>query len=221
MTAPLIHPRTGHPIRPLGYRRDGRPVWPVLGGSEPTGDQSPADQPADEPKPEDKPDTGKPADVTADTEKWKALARKHEADAKANKAAAARLAEIEAAQQSDMEKAVAAARKETEDAVRSEVRRERVLDRIEVLAAKDFADPEDARLRLGQRADEFVGDDGTVDAKAIAAALADLLKNKPHLAAAQPDGRPRGNADIGARDTAPKRAQSLEDAVMARVAPPR
>lgn len=35
------HPVTGRALHPLGFRRDGRPIWPVLGGSEPTG-QPPA-----------------------------------------------------------------------------------------------------------------------------------------------------------------------------------
>ncbi len=148
-----------------------------------------------------KPHTGAP-DLTAEVEKWKSLARKHEGSAKANADAAKRLAEIEDANRSETEKAIAAARKETEDAVRTEVRRERVLDRIEVLAAKDFADAEDARLRLGARADEFIGKDGQVDPELIRTALEQLLKDKPHLAAVKPDGRPKGDADQGARDTA-------------------
>lgn len=151
-------------------------------------------------------DTGKPGtaapDLTAEVEKWKSLARKHEGTAKANADAARRLNEIEEASKSETEKAVAAARREAEEAVRAEVRRERVLDRIEVLAAKDFADAEDARLRLGSRADDFVGKDGQVDADSIRAALEQLVKDKPHLAAATPDGRPKGDADQGARDIA-------------------
>jgi hypothetical protein len=134
--------------------------------------------------------------------KLRAEAAKYRTEAKANADAAKRLAEIEDANRSETEKAIAAARKETEDAVRGEVRRERVLDRIEVLAAKDFADAEDARLRFGARADEFVGKDGSVDADLIRTALEQLLKDKPHLAAVKPDGRPKGDADQGARDTA-------------------
>jgi flagellar biosynthesis/type III secretory pathway protein FliH len=144
-----------------------------------------------------KPDTGGP-DLTAEVEKWKSLARKHEAEAKSGKDAAKRLSEIEEANKSETEKAIAAARREAEESVRAEVRRERVLDRIEVLAAKDFADAEDARLRLGARADEFVGKEGEIDPQAISAALSQLLKDKPHLAA-KGDGRPKGDADQGPR----------------------
>lgn len=32
-TKPLRHPHTGMPLRPVGYRRDGRPIMPILGGA--------------------------------------------------------------------------------------------------------------------------------------------------------------------------------------------
>lgn len=128
------------------------------------------------------------------------LARAKPKDYDDLKTKAAEFDKLREASQSDLEKAVAAARKETEDAIRGEVRRERVLDRVEVLAAKDFADPEDARLRLEKRADDFVGKDGAVDAEAISAALTALLKDKPHLAAKS--SRPSGDVGQGPRGTA-------------------
>jgi hypothetical protein len=30
----MIHPHTGRPLEALGRRRDGRPIWPILGASE-------------------------------------------------------------------------------------------------------------------------------------------------------------------------------------------
>jgi hypothetical protein len=76
--------------------------------TEPAPDQNADQQPAD---------TAPAADdaiakATAEAEKWKALARKHEESAKTNRDAAKRLAEFEAANQSDLEKAVNAARAE-------------------------------------------------------------------------------------------------------------
>lgn len=38
----LRHPLTGAPIVPLGTTRSGRLIWPVLGGSQPTGEPAPA-----------------------------------------------------------------------------------------------------------------------------------------------------------------------------------
>jgi len=86
------------------------------------------------------------------------------------------------------------ARKEAQ----AEALKDRVLDRIEAKAAKLFADPEDARALLAAKADEFI-DDGQIDSDAIAKALADLLKKKPHLSA-QGGKRFEGNADQGARN---------------------
>jgi len=34
-TLPRLHPRTGARFTPLGYRKNGAPIWPILGGSEP------------------------------------------------------------------------------------------------------------------------------------------------------------------------------------------
>jgi len=39
----LLHPITRAPIVPLGYRKDGRAIWPILGGSESAGDGSGGD----------------------------------------------------------------------------------------------------------------------------------------------------------------------------------
>lgn len=49
-TLPRLHPRTGAPLRPLGYRKDGRAIWPILGASEPP-NQPPAPAPAPTPAP--------------------------------------------------------------------------------------------------------------------------------------------------------------------------
>jgi hypothetical protein len=88
-------------------------------------------------------------------------------------------------------------RKAAQAEARAEVLNERALDKVEAKAAKLFADPEDARALLAGRVDEFV-DDGKVDVEAIEEALGDLLKKKPHLAAATAK-RFQGGADGGAR----------------------
>lgn len=88
-------------------------------------------------------------------------------------------------------------RKQLQAEARAEVLNERALDKVEAKAAKLFADPEDARALLAGRVDEFL-DDGQVDVDAINEALTDLLKKKPHLAAATAK-RFQGGADGGAR----------------------
>lgn len=67
-------------------------------------------------------------DVAAEAEKWKALARKHEAQAKANAEAARKLAELEEADKTELQRAtdrIAAAEKRATDA-------ETKLSRLEV-----------------------------------------------------------------------------------------
>lgn len=218
MNTKLMHPLTGQPIVPLGYRRNGAPIWPILGASEPPAQPEPTQAPEPEPEPEPgKTFTQAELDkIVAD--RVKRVERSKQADYDDLRKKASQLDKLEEASKSDLEKAVAAARKEAEDTVRGEVRTERVLDRIEVLAAKDFADPEDAKLRLGRQVTELVDADGQPDVDAIKKALADLLKARPHLAAAQPDGRPRGNADIGPRQTSEKGPANLSEAVSAHYA---
>lgn len=78
------HPRTG--LTALGYRKDGRPIWPVLGGSEPP-DQPPDPAP---PAPAPQPDRGFPentpvAEMTVEQQAayWKHQSRRHEDRVKA------------------------------------------------------------------------------------------------------------------------------------------
>jgi hypothetical protein len=80
---------------------------------------------------------------------------------------------------------------------RAELLKDRALDKIEVLAAKSFANPELARRLLD--VDEFVAD-GRVDTDAIKDALAELLEANPGLAAVAPK-RFNGPADQGPRNS--------------------
>lgn len=91
-----------------------------------------------------------------------------------------------------------AIRKQAQAEARAEVLRDRALDKVETKAAKLFADPEDARMILAGQVDDFL-DDGQVDIEAIDAALTELLRKKPHLAAATAK-RFQGGADGGARN---------------------
>ncbi len=136
-------------------------------------------------------------DLSAEVEKWKAMARKHENEAKKH---ATRLNEIEAANQSEQEKVLAAARKEAEEATRAEIsatmNRRIVRAEVKAVAGGLLADPEDAVRLLDL--DEFsVDEDGDVNPDSVKKALDDLLKSKPYLAA---NGqRARGSADGGPR----------------------
>jgi len=157
----------------------------------------PTDPPADPPKPTATDDK----DWKAEAEKWKALSRKNEDQAKANADAAKRLAEIEAANQSEAEKLAAkadAAEKLAADLITRTAK-------AEVKALADgFADRDDAVLMLGDLS-QYVKD-GDVDTDAIKTALADVLTKKPHLAAVtgprnpQPDGSQGRGGTSGPED---------------------
>lgn len=70
-----------------------------------------------------------------------------------------------------------------------------VASKVEALAAKEFADPEDAAGALDLAA--YVDEDGVIDSDAIRRDLTDLLKRKPHWA----------RADEGPRSPRPDRTQ--------------
>ncbi|MCC5580591.1 hypothetical protein IMZ11_33735 [Microtetraspora sp. AC03309] len=209
-----IHPRTG--LRAIGVLPSGRIVWPVLGGSG-DGDGGDTGQGGDGGQGDAGQDGGGDKTFTqADLDRVVAerLARERAKYADYNdlKTKASAFDKAQADQQSENEKAIAKAREETRTEVLTEVRRERLLDKIEVLAAGKFADPEDARLRLASRVDEFITD-GQVDVKAIEGALAALLKDKPHLAGGGRrfegggDGGPRGG---GKQPTLEERIREAE-----------
>lgn len=80
---------------------------------------------------------------------------------------------------------------------RAEVLKDRALDKIEVLAAKTFANPDLARRLLQSDVDQFIGD-GKVDTEAIKDALAEYLEANPGLAIVPPK-RFNGGADQGPR----------------------
>lgn len=110
----------------------------------------------------EQPDTGAPAaDPAAEVEKWRALARKHEARAKENASAAARLAEIEEASKSDAQKAAEARAAAEQDAAeaRAELARTRAL--LKYGLSEEDADllgsgtPEEIDARAGRLAERL------------------------------------------------------------------
>lgn len=122
--------------------------------------------PESQPEPQ-KPDTGE-KDWQAEAEKWKALARKHEGSAKANADAAKRLAEIEEANKTDLEKAVDAARKEgTSEALRSLAPR-LVAAEFRIAAAGRLTTEQVSELIEDLDLSKYLTEDGEVDTKRVA-----------------------------------------------------
>lgn len=102
----LNHPRTGLPLVPIGYRKSGTPIWPILGAST---DDSGGDDAGGEgggSKGDDDADTGgDTTDWKAEAEKWKKHSRKHEEQSKSNADKAKRFDELEEQNKSDLQKA--------------------------------------------------------------------------------------------------------------------
>jgi len=172
------------------------------------------DEPPALPAPPPAPPADPPPDVLGDAGK-RALDAERAARSSAERAARdaaserdalkTRLDEFENANKSETERAIAAARKEAADAARSEVTtayEQRLLDaQLLARAAGKLADPSDATKLIDASA-LAKGDDGSVDDKTIDAAIADLVKHKPYLAAgAKPTGP--GSPDGGARGDRP------------------
>ena len=93
------------------------------------------------------------ADTAAELAKWKALARKHEKEAKEGKAAIARLKEIEDSNKSEVEKATEAQRQAEQRAAEAE---QRAL-RLEVAASKGLT-PAQAKRLQGSTLEELEAD---------------------------------------------------------------
>lgn len=106
-------------------------------------------------------------DVTAEVEKWKAQARKHEERAKANAKAAQELEQLRQQTMSETEKAIAQAKAEARAEALREVGAERVADAVRVATAGRNLDV-DALLE-GLDPSRFLTDDGLPDRDAIEA----------------------------------------------------
>lgn len=105
-----------------------------------------------------------------------------------------------------------ALRKQARDEAATEALRDRALDKIEAKAARLFSNPEDARLFLSDKLDDFL-DGGKVDVEAITDALKELLEARPYLGVTQgePKKKFQGGADQGDRGDAGKPQLSRAD----------
>lgn len=101
------HPLTGALIAPLGYRKDGRAIWPIMGGDDTVppadpapSDPPPADPPADPPASK-QPPWGDPENFNAE-KAWELIQNLRTKEGR-NTELEQRLAEMETAQQSQMD----------------------------------------------------------------------------------------------------------------------
>ena len=150
--------------------------------------------------PEETPDAAPELDVERATKKINKLnseAANLRARLKELEPLAAKAKELEEAGRSDLEKLTA--RAETAERERSELEGRAL--RLEVAFEKGLT-PAQAKRLVGGSREELEAD------------ADEILRDFP----VKTDGRPRGNADLGPRATAPKPAESLDAAIAARIA---
>jgi hypothetical protein len=130
------------------------------------------------------------------------LKRAKPADYDDLKAKAQQFDDLQAANASELEKAVKAARDEGRTEVLTAANARLVSAEARALAAEmQFRKPAHA-VRLIDLNEVAVGDDGDVDTAAVRKLLDDLAKDDPLLLAVPDDGRPKGDVDQGVRDRA-------------------
>jgi Spy/CpxP family protein refolding chaperone len=207
----LRHPITGDPIVPVGYRRNGAPIWPILGAAEDNSDAD-GDDTADEGSDtgDDGEQDGDEGDAGTDDGTQalgdagkKALdkmkAERNAARREAREARRALEAATAAAKPAEGDQPDAAAIEAEADRKATAKANQRILRaEVKVAAAGKLTDPSDA-LRLLDLTQFEVDDDGNVDEDEIAEAIDDLISKKPYLAAAQGGRRFQGGADGGSR----------------------
>ena len=115
----------------------------------------------------------------------------------------------EAQNKTDEERAQLEKQREIERAALDKANDRILSAELRAAATGRLADPTDA-LTFIDRTEFVVGDDGSVDADAIADAVADLVSKKPYLAARREDPGP-GSADGGARDVSRPRQWTRDD----------
>lgn len=236
--AKKFHPLTGAPIVPLGYRKDGRPIMPILGGDDtvPPADPPPADTPPNDPPPADppapKPDDlkqppwGKPENFDAE-KAWELIQnlRTEKGDPARVAELEGKLTEFQTAQQQQMDAlakalgfkqddapadpAALAAQIETEKATAADAQRQ-----LAVFQNAGEADPR--RLLDSASFLRSIKDIDPADTVKITAAVTAAVEADPLLKAAQPPATPPFPG--GPRTPAPTQAGSLGEAINARLA---
>ena len=134
-------------------------------------------------------------------EQLQAKLARAERTAREHKAKAAKFDELEAAQQTEAEKAAARA---SAAEVQVVALRRRAVDAEIRASASGWADPADAPRYLEDK-DSYVGEDGEIDTAAIGSDLAAVLLARPHLARGEAPAvrRPAPDPSQGARQSGP------------------
>ncbi|MCZ2837146.1 hypothetical protein [Modestobacter sp. VKM Ac-2985] len=233
---PCSHPRTGDPLRPIGFRKNGRAIWPILGAA----DDAPDISKRPDGVPEDAwnalGDPGKAA-IVREREARSSAERARDEAAQARTAAEQALAAAKASTKQDppktdatktatgdqvdvaeqirlgIEAAMAPYRERDEQREATEAA-QKVRDAVTRAAGERFHDAGDAVSQLDLTT--LIDDQGRVDTAKVDTALGELLGRKPYLGKAvdhrrrAPDGSLIGGGGGG--------AASLADRVKAQLA---
>ncbi|MFC8495327.1 hypothetical protein ACFUJU_31960 [Streptomyces sp. NPDC057235] len=215
-----VHPHTGD--RALGRRRDGRPIWPIKGGSGESGDPNPG-APAGDPNPA--PAAPPAADPAAEQQLVDANTRAEQAAAERDELRAALDAVTKALNpgsgESEQDPAALAAAVAERDRLLSEHAAELRSARIELAVARVAADEGargdrllNSRSFLASVADLDPLDKGFADK--LTAAIKTAVDADPELYRATPTP-PRGGGEFNGPPAGERRATTLHDAVAARL----
>ncbi|MFF3398250.1 hypothetical protein ACFYW6_07025 [Streptomyces sp. NPDC002659] len=205
MQHPFRHPLATHAAGTvLGRRRNGSPIYAIAGGNgegeggsgsggqSNSGESGSSGQGGDgsggQGSGQGGQQSGQGSGASGDTTDWKAEARKWETRAKENKGAVDELATLRAANMSEQEKAVSAAEKAGRTAALAEAAPQIAQARLEAAAARAGVDLTPLAEWIDLK--KFVGEDGTVDDKAIKAAVEKFSKLAPK-------GAGRSGGDLG------------------------
>lgn len=222
------HPRTG--VRAVGYRRDGRPIWPILGGST---DSDPAAAPAGEATTQHSAEAGStpapPAGPDASTQAALDTAAQQatEATERADKMqqaldAVAAALNPDGAQQGGQDPAQLAAAVTERDTQLADLDTQLRTAQVELAAYK-------AAGSEGARADRLLNSRAFLDSVAgldpaspkfeqqLGAAITAAVEADPDLYRAAPAGPSRGGAEFNGPPAADQRPKSLHDAVAAQL----
>ncbi|MGW6848985.1 hypothetical protein ACWGCK_09515 [Streptomyces virginiae] len=219
-----VHPRTGH--RALGYRRDGRPIWPIKGGSGEGGEGGtpPAAEPAGTPNAD--PAAAPAGPPAAEQQLAEATTRADQAAAERDELRAALDAVTRALNpnggEAEQDPAKLAAAVAERDRLLADHAAELRSARVELAVARAAADAGARGDRL-LNSRSFLASVGDLDPTDVAfeskltAAITAAVTADPDLYRAAPAGPPRGGAEFHGAPAGERRAATLHDAVAARM----
>lgn len=193
----LVHPHTGEPITPVGFRKSGAPIWPVMGASE---DDDPDENPDDDPNEDEDPDENPDEDDDEDDENAERDAKaRREANEKSkkqrleNKRLQKELAErdkrLKEIEDKDKDEATRLTESESEAVTRAEQAEKKVREQaLQVAFLTDnkfkWRNPK-AALKLADLSKVEIDEDGEVEG--LEEALKALAKSDPYLLQGEDD----------------------------------